>query len=118
VVAVVVGVEHQADRFVRRLLDQRHDDLRAAGEIRVDHERVLIEHDPTVVAVAELRVAQVEKHAGRDLARFVDLGRQAGTTKNRGAHRAEGGSGEDHHGGRETGRPHITPELEAGPGRL
>ena len=74
VIAVVVRVEGEPDRLVRLRLDLRDDLLRARGKVGVEHEHVVVEDHPAVVAVSlPAQIAFVEVHARRELLDGVDL---------------------------------------------
>ena len=77
VVAVVVRVEHIADRLVGRFLDRLDDVVGFLGEVGVDDHDVVLEYDPDVVAAAEGNVGALradrriaEEDARRD---FLDV---------------------------------------------
>ena len=64
-VAVVMGVEDVLDGLVGDALGGFHGEAGAAGEVRVDHDQVVLHLDDGVVAVAEgFQVALAEPDAG------------------------------------------------------
>src|SRR5262245_13287108 len=79
VVAVMVGIEREPDRLAGLRLDLGNDFTCTRWKIGVEHQHVVVEHDPAVVAVAlAVEVALVEKHARCELLDDVHLaGRMA-----------------------------------------
>jgi len=75
-VPVMMRIEHEPDRFVGDGLDLGEDLLGAGGEVPVDDEHVVGEHDPAVVAMAvAFEVAFVEVDVGGEFSDLVYLGR-------------------------------------------
>ena len=52
VIAMMVCIEGEPDRLGCNRPDFRKDSLSARGEVGVDHQNVILEDDPTVVAMA------------------------------------------------------------------
>ena len=73
VIAVVVRVEGEADRFVGKRFDLRDDFLSAGREVRVDHKDVVFKYYPSVVAMADQQIALMEKDAVGNLIDFADF---------------------------------------------
>src|SRR5438105_1265803 len=76
VIAVVVCVECESNRLVGDGADLGYDLICSAGEVGVDHENVVFEDDPTIVAVALAgQIAFVEIDVLGDVIHLANLNR-------------------------------------------
>jgi hypothetical protein len=90
---MMVGVEDVFNRLGRDLPGVRQHGARAAREIRVHHDEVILHFDDGVVAVALVfDVALAKPHAGRDLFDGVGLRVAAGEKESEAEQGAETGS--------------------------
>ena len=75
VVAVVMGVECKPHRFVRQRPDLGQNILRTRRKVRIDHQDIIPQDDPSVVAVTFfLNVTFVKVNAIRNRIDHVDFG--------------------------------------------
>src|SRR5262245_12039419 len=72
-IAVMVSVEGEADRFVGDGFDLRDYLPRARRVVSVDHEHIIFKDYPAVVAMADQQIALMEINAVRQLIDFADF---------------------------------------------